>query len=97
MSDLSECDDADADVCHALSPEQLKHLLQLDLPRHGKGAEGLVKSLEKVFKFSIKTWSPKFMDKLFTGADAVGCIGELIGALLNTNCHVYSVSPVFTL
>lgn len=37
------------------------------------------------------------MDKLYGSTNAVGLVSELLLAVLNTNAHVYQVSPVLTL
>jgi glutamate decarboxylase len=37
------------------------------------------------------------MDKLYAGTNPVGVITEMLIALLNTNSHVYHISPVLTL
>lgn len=37
------------------------------------------------------------MDKLYAGTNPIGVISELLLAVLNSNVHVYHVSPVFTL
>lgn len=37
------------------------------------------------------------MDKLYAGTNPIGVISELLLAVLNSNVHVYQVSPVLTL
>ena len=37
------------------------------------------------------------MDKLYPGASPIGVISELVTALLNTNVHVFKVSPVIAI
>lgn len=37
------------------------------------------------------------MDKLYAGTNPIGVISELLLAVLNSNAHVYHVSPVLTL
>lgn len=37
------------------------------------------------------------MDKLYAGTNPIGVISELLLAVLNSNAHVYQVSPVLTL
>ena len=44
----------------------------------------------------MKTMHPFFNDKLYYGSDPIGQIAEMVVAVLNTNAHVYHVSPVFT-
>ncbi|KAF8458245.1 pyridoxal phosphate-dependent transferase [Kalaharituber pfeilii] len=81
------------------SPPALTKLLHNDvwLPQTGKGREGLLKALESVLKYSVNTWSEGFMDKLYASTNAPGVAAELILSVLNTNVHVYQVSPVLTI
>ena len=48
-------------------------------------------------QYSVNTWNPCFMDKLYAGTNPVGIISEMLITILNANAHVYRVSPVFTL
>lgn len=58
--------------------------------------EECAKVIETTFKYSMKTMHPFFMDKLYAGTDPIGQIAEYIVSVLNTNVHVYHVSPVFS-
>ncbi|KAJ3247162.1 hypothetical protein HDU77_008664 [Chytriomyces hyalinus] len=62
-----------------------------------EAAEDILGLVETILQHSARTVSPRFMDKLYAGSDAIGQIAELVIAVLNTNVHVYSVSPVATL
>ena len=69
--------------------------------------------IKQMLRYSVRTGHPRFMDKLYVGAEPIGtlvsaapptsltpCAGmvsELLTAVLNTNMHVYQVAPVFTL
>jgi len=53
--------------------------------------------LQNILRYSVNTWNPGFMDKLYAGTNPVGIITEMLMALLNANSHVYHVSPVLTL
>lgn len=55
-----------------------------------------MKGIETTFKYSVKTMHPYFNDKLYAGSDPIGQVAELISGVLNTACHVYHVSPVFS-
>ncbi|KAL4897047.1 hypothetical protein BDV59DRAFT_190886 [Aspergillus ambiguus] len=77
-------------------PEELQKLLQLDLPAQGTGQDGLVDVLRQVLRFSVNTWHQGFLDKLYASTNAPGVASELILAALNTNVHVYQVSPALT-
>lgn len=52
--------------------------------------------IETTFEYSMKTLHPLFMDKLYASSDPIGQVAELVIAVLNTNVHVYHVSPVFS-
>ncbi|CAG8662260.1 15944_t:CDS:2, partial [Acaulospora morrowiae] len=79
------------------SPEELKQLLNLDLSYSGSGVEGLFPLIRNILCYSVNTWNPGFMDKLYAGTNPVGIISEMLITLLNANSHVYHVSPALTL
>lgn len=54
-------------------------------------------TIKDALQFSVNSWNPRFMDKLYAGTNPIGVISELLIATLNSNVHVYHVSPVFTL
>jgi len=77
-------------------PQKLQSLLGLDLPETGKGKDGLLKTIENVLAYSVNTWDQGFLDKLYASTNAVGLASELLLATLNSNVHVYNVSPALT-
>ncbi|KAF7596416.1 hypothetical protein BBP40_001723 [Aspergillus hancockii] len=77
-------------------PEELQSILQLNLPEQGTGQHGLIEVLRKVLGYSVNTWHQGFLDKLYASTNAPGVASELILATLNTNVHVYQVSPALT-
>ncbi|KAI4634470.1 hypothetical protein J4E83_001789 [Alternaria metachromatica] len=80
-------------------PKKLESILKEELEiNDGKtGKDGLVKLVESILKYSVNTWDQGFLDKLYASTNAVGVVSELVLAVLNTNSHVYQVSPVLTL
>ena len=78
-------------------PQKLAQILDLKPPANGRGRDGLLKSCQDVLQYSVNTWDQGFLDKLYASPDAVGLASELILAVLNTNVHVYQVSPALTL
>ncbi|KAF2868878.1 glutamate decarboxylase-like protein 1 [Massariosphaeria phaeospora] len=78
-------------------PQKLEQLLRLEVPQTRGGKEGLLEIVERVLKYSVNTWDLGFMDKLYGATNAVGVASELLLAVLNTNAHVYQVSPALTL
>lgn len=78
-------------------PQKLVQLLDLELPESGGGQQDFLQMVEKVLRYSVNTWDQGFMDKLYASTDAPGVASELILAVLNTNLHVYQVSPALTI
>lgn len=81
----------------ALPPKQLVERMGFELPRgEGAGREGLLDSIQDILKYSVNTWDQGWMDKLTASTNPVGVISELVLGILNTNVHVYHVSPALT-
>ncbi|KAK3953270.1 pyridoxal phosphate-dependent transferase [Pseudoneurospora amorphoporcata] len=81
----------------SLRPQQLVKQLALSLPRgEGAGQEGLLQTIQSILSLSVNTWDQGFMDKLYASTNAVGVVTELLLSVLNTNLHVYQVSPALT-
>ncbi|KAF9935012.1 hypothetical protein BGZ67_003603 [Mortierella alpina] len=78
-------------------PEELERLMDFSLPDNGVGPEGIFPTVTQTLQYSVNTFSPRFMDKLYAGSSPIGVLAELLLAGLNGNSHVYHVSPVFTL
>ncbi|RJE21707.1 glutamate decarboxylase [Aspergillus sclerotialis] len=77
-------------------PGELQETLQLTLPEKGSKQTGLIEVLQKILRYSVNTWHQGFLDKLYASTNAPGVAAELILATLNTNVHVYQVSPALT-
>ncbi|KAF8986355.1 hypothetical protein BGZ46_005540 [Entomortierella lignicola] len=78
-------------------PEELERIMDFSLPDQGVGVEGIFPTINQTLQYSVNTFSPRFMDKLYAGTSPIGVMAELLLAGLNGNSHVYHVSPVFTL
>ncbi|KAH6637457.1 pyridoxal phosphate-dependent transferase [Boeremia exigua] len=81
-------------------PKKLESLLHEQLKIGDdveKGKDRLIGLVDSILKYSVNTWDQGFMDKLYASTNAVGVVAELLLAVLNTNVHVYQVSPVLTL
>ncbi|KAI9697860.1 MAG: hypothetical protein M1820_007647 [Bogoriella megaspora] len=78
-------------------PQKLQSLMDLDLPEHGAGKDALLAMTKQILQYSVNTWDQGFMDKLYHSNNAVSLATELLLATLNTNVHVYTVSPALTL
>lgn len=77
-------------------PQKLASLLSPSLPHSGLGSDGLLSSASSLLRYSVNTWDPGFLSKLYASPDAPGVAAELLLATLNTNAHVYGVSPALT-
>lgn len=77
-------------------PEELRDILQLEIPAQGRRQDGLIEVVQKVLRYSVNTWHQGFLDKLYASTNAPGVAAELVLATLNTNVHVYQVSPALT-
>ena len=84
-------------ILDPFSAQDLPERLKLDLPTSGQGGDGVLSSLQSILKYSVNTFAPGFLDKLYGATNAPGLAAELILAALNTNVHVYQVAPVLTL
>lgn len=81
------------------SPEFLKSQFteNNDLDKGIKGDnEKLFDTIDQVLKYSVNTWNPGFLDKLYASSNPIGVISDLVLSILNTNSHVYTVSPVLS-
>lgn len=80
-----------------LPPASLTALLAPLLPDSaGHGKDGLLQAISHLLSHSVNTWDQGFLDKLYSAPSPVGLAAELLLATLNTNVHVYSVSPALT-
>ncbi|KAF4465936.1 Pyridoxal phosphate-dependent decarboxylase [Fusarium albosuccineum] len=81
----------------AHSPQDLLARFNFSLPAGtGRGKDGLLDTIQDVLRYSVNTWDQGFMDKLTAATNPVGLISELVLGVLNTNVHVYHVSPALT-
>ncbi|KAL1838420.1 hypothetical protein VTJ49DRAFT_2672 [Mycothermus thermophilus] len=81
----------------ARAPEDLVRELALSLPEgEGLGKDGLLELISKVLKYSVNTWDQGFLDKLYASNTPVGLVSDMLLGALNTNSHVYQVSPALT-
>lgn len=61
---------------------------------HGKNLDKIVEQVEFILDNSVKTWSLGFLDKLYASTNPIGVISDLVLSILNTNSHVFDVSPI---
>jgi Glutamate decarboxylase and related PLP-dependent proteins len=58
--------------------------------------DDLMVVIEKVLQYSVNTWNPGFLDKLYAANNPIGIVSDLLLSMLNTNSHVYTVSPALS-
>ncbi|KAG5953561.1 L-aspartate decarboxylase dtxS4 [Claviceps sorghi] len=79
------------------SPQKVLESMKFSLPEgRGRGRQGLLDTIETVLRHSVNTWDQGFMDKLTASTNPVGVISEIVLGVLNTNVHVFHVSPALT-
>ncbi|UZP44254.1 hypothetical protein NXS19_012066 [Fusarium pseudograminearum] len=78
-------------------PEQLAQRLKFSLPNQGQGKDGLLDIIQQILKNSVNTWDQGFLDKLYASTNAVGVVSDMVLSVLNTNLHVFQVSPALTI
>ncbi|CAK7229908.1 Glutamate decarboxylase 2 [Sporothrix curviconia] len=84
-------------LVESLTPQQLIPRLDLQLPAgEGGGRAAVLALVQRVLELSVNTWDQGFLDKLYASTTPVGVAAELLLAVLNTNLHVFQVSPALT-
>ncbi|KAF5095296.1 hypothetical protein D0Z00_003209 [Geotrichum galactomycetum] len=76
------------------TPADLKPLF--DIPSNGTGIKGLFDQFDRILDTSVVTWNQGFLDKLYASTNPVGVASDILLSVLNTNSHVFTVSPALT-
>lgn len=92
---VTHADSAEGSVGTPVSPKKLSELF--DLPVEGEGIEGLFKQYDLILDNSVVTWNNGFLDKLYASTNPVGVASDMLLSILNTNSHVFTVSPALTI
>ncbi|GME66936.1 unnamed protein product [[Candida] boidinii] len=84
------------------NPKELYSILKLDDPKiFDKPLQGkpndVVAVFDSILKNSVNTWHPGFMDKLYASTNPIGLLSDILLSTLNTNSHVFTVSPALTI
>ncbi|RDA90165.1 hypothetical protein CP533_0522 [Ophiocordyceps camponoti-saundersi (nom. inval.)] len=77
-------------------PQDLAAKFGLALPDEGRGKDGLLDGIRQLLRYSVNTWDQGFLDKLYASNTPVGVVADMILSILNTNLHVYQVSPALS-
>ncbi|KZC06714.1 PREDICTED: cysteine sulfinic acid decarboxylase-like [Dufourea novaeangliae] len=78
-------------------PAHLQDIIKFDVQDGPRSQDNLLEIASKVFKYSIKTGHPYFMNQLFSGLDPYGLAGQWLTDVLNSSVYTYEVAPVLTL
>ncbi|XP_076059423.1 glutamate decarboxylase [Oratosquilla oratoria] len=78
-------------------PEQLKDVLDLEIPHKPLNLDQLLVDCKDALKYQVKTGHPRFMNQLSCGLEVVSLAGEWLTAAANTNMFTYEIAPVFIL
>ncbi|NXN07588.1 CSAD decarboxylase, partial [Indicator maculatus] len=84
-------------VCEWREPEELRRLLELELPQRGEPPAALLQHCRRLLRYSVKTGHPRFFNQLFSGLDHHALVGRFLTETLNTSQYTYEVAPAFVL
>ncbi|VEU19822.1 DEKNAAC100079 [Brettanomyces naardenensis] len=95
--DIGPTFDDPKELYQILDLDHLDSLFDRSIQRDSKDpAAEIVGVFEKILKNSVNTWHRGFMDKLYASTNPVGVLSDLLLSALNTNVHVFTVSPALT-
>jgi glutamate decarboxylase len=80
-----------------VDPQVLSKELSLKFVDEGEGPEGLFEDVDLLLDNSVVTWNQGFLDKLYASTNPVGMASDMLLSILNTNSHVFTVSPALTI
>jgi len=78
------------------SVEELQNIIPMELGEEGRSVNELGWLMQETMDYSCRTGHRLFLDKLYSGSDPIGQVSSWLLSTLNTNCHVFSAAPVFT-
>ncbi|BES95160.1 Glutamate decarboxylase [Nesidiocoris tenuis] len=94
---VHETNDRKCKVLDFQHPEEMKKLLDLDIPEEGLPLQTLIDDCALTLKYQVRTGHPHFFNQLSCGLDLVSMAGEWLTATANTNMFTYEIAPVFIL
>lgn len=88
----------DVKVTKLFDPKKLQNELVKEFPigTEGQGLPTFKKFTDFLLENSVATWNPRFLEKLYAGANPVGMASDMLLSVLNTNSHVFTASPALT-
>jgi len=78
-------------------PEDLKMLLNLDQKEGELNWDQLFEWVGQYLKHSVVTHHPRFVNRMWSGANLPSVVGEIITAISNTSAGTFESAPVSTL
>ncbi|XP_076045246.1 glutamate decarboxylase-like protein black [Oratosquilla oratoria] len=87
----------DVKVVEWMSPEDLSQAMDVKIREEGTTHSRLLKLLEEVAHYSVKTGHPYFINQLYSSLDVYGLVGQWLTDALNPSVYTFEVAPVFTL
>ena len=79
------------------TPDELNQLLNLDQNEGQTSWEQMFKWVEQYLKYSVRTNHPRFLNRMWSGANLPSIVGEVIAAISNTSAGTFESAPVSTL
>ena len=84
-------------VIEYLSPKDLQKVIDFSVGEKCSSLKIIIDLIKQVLRYSVRTTHPRFFKMLYTGTDPIGWVSELITAVTNTNCHIYTAAPCFAI
>jgi len=79
-------------------PVALRSAVDLTLPdRRPTSRDSFLGAVSDLLQYSVRTGHPLFLNRLYTGSDAVGQIAELVCAVLNASPDSFTAAPLLSL
>lgn len=78
-------------------PEDLRRILDLEIPESGLTLEQILEDCRKTLQFQVKTGHPRYMNQLSCGLETISMAAAWLTATANTNMFTYEIAPVFIL
>jgi len=90
--------DGDVPICLDKPFHEMKAMVNHSdiLPERPISDEQLMKEIDLVLKYSMRTGHSRFVDKLYSGSDAITQFATMLLSVVNNNCHTYHSSQILT-
>jgi len=92
---MTESSSEENKVVQLASPEEIEKAIQVTLTENGRSDTEVLKSLEQVLKYSMRTNHPNFHNQLFAACHPMGVVGELCSTVANSSMYTFEVAPSF--